>query len=136
MGPTVWQPSESDPNPLKSSVGREELQPILQLLGLSVRSRRAALGSEAVMKAIRTGTAKVVFVASDAGTNGMKKYKDKCDYYQIPLITVISRELLSQACGRPNMAAVAVTDPGFAAKFMKYVGEFDGGDAFDKNSGV
>lgn len=130
----MWQPN--DPEVASSPATEARVARLLRFLGLAVRARQAVLGMEAVMKGIRSQNAKVVFVASDAGANSKKKVKDKCDYYQIPLIESIDRYLLGQACGRPNMVVVAVTDPGFAAKLLNYVGEFDGGDAFDKTSSI
>lgn len=109
---------------------------ILHLVGLAVRSRHVALGSDSVMRAIRGGSAKLVFVACDAGANSAKKYRDKCNFYRLPLVESFDRASLGRSCGRSEIVAIAVTDPGFAAKLVEYVGEFDGGDAFDQTSGV
>ncbi|MBX5437775.1 MAG: ribosomal L7Ae/L30e/S12e/Gadd45 family protein [Alicyclobacillaceae bacterium] len=118
-------------------VGREAASArCLQRIGLAVRARRAAVGSDAALAAIRRREAKLVVLAADAGGNARKKYSDKCAFYHIPLLEAFDRDSLGRACGRSQAAVVAVTDPGFAASVMACVGEYRGGEAFDETSGV
>ena len=109
---------------------------LLGLIGLAVGARKAVLGSDAVFAAISSQSAKVVFLATDAGGNTQKKIRDKCAFYHISLIERFERGELGKACGREHMVAVAVTDPGCAAKRAEYAGEYGGGDAFDETSSV
>ena len=51
---------------------------LLQLLGLAARARKTISGEELVIKEIRNGKAKLVFLASDASANTTKKIQDKC----------------------------------------------------------
>jgi ribosomal protein L7Ae-like RNA K-turn-binding protein len=108
----------------------------MQLLGLAVRARQVALGNEAAYSAIRNGTAHLVLLAADAGSNTDKKYRDKCAFYHTALNDSFSRDELGHACGRSQMVIVAITDPGFAAKLQTYFGETSGGEAFGETSGV
>lgn len=108
----------------------------LQLIGLAVRGRRAAVGSDAVFEAIRSRKAAAVFLAEDAGDNIHKKCRDKCAWYAISLVESFTRTQLGRACGRSNTVLIAVTDPGFAAAILKCIGEILGGEAFDETSGV
>lgn len=108
----------------------------LQLLGLAVRARQVALGNEAVLSSIRSQTAKLVFLAADAGANTGKKYRDKCAFYHIAMNDRMTRDELGRACGRSQMVIVAVTDPGFATKLTEYFGETSGGEAFGETSSV
>jgi ribosomal protein L7Ae-like RNA K-turn-binding protein len=108
----------------------------LQWIGLGVRARKAVVGGDAVMKAIRSKSATLVVVAADTGTNMAKKYRDKCAFYQVPLYVAFSRTELGSACGRGQTAAVAFTDAGFAAKMRQLVGENSGGEAFGETSGL
>lgn len=50
---------------------------LLQLLGLAARARKTISGEELVVKEIRSGKAKLVFLASDASANTSKKIQDK-----------------------------------------------------------
>lgn len=108
----------------------------MQWLGLAMRAGRLALGNEAVMAAVRGGKAKLVLLAADGGGNTSKKYRDKCAFYNIPMIDVFERAELGRACGRSQMVVIALTDPGFAAKFRNCFGETSGGEAFGETSGI
>jgi ribosomal protein L7Ae-like RNA K-turn-binding protein len=108
----------------------------LQWIGLAVRARKVVVGADAVMKAIRSKTATLVVVAVDTGANMAKKYRDKCAFYQIPMLVAFSRLELGSACGKGQTVAVAFTDAGFAAKMKELFGENSGGEAFGETSGV
>ncbi|GGI94506.1 hypothetical protein GCM10010885_00010 [Alicyclobacillus cellulosilyticus] len=105
-------------------------------LGLALRARRLAVGSDAVLAAVRSRKARLVVLAADAGERAKKQFRDKCAFYHIPLFEVLNRGDLGRAIGRSEVVAVAVTDPGFAAKLRELLGEIDGGEAFDKTPRV
>ncbi len=92
-------------------------QAVLNLLGLARRASRLTTGDQLVLSAIRSGEAKLVFVASDASAN-TRKFSDKSSYYQVPLVTMFSKMDLSQAIGS-DRAMIAVTDAGFAKKMQE-----------------
>lgn len=108
----------------------------LQLLGMAVRAGRVALGSDAALLAVSRGQAALLLLATDVGDNAGKKFRDKCSTYQIPLAVRFNRAELGHACGRAQVVAAAVTDPGFAAKLAHDAGEISGGVLFDKTSRV
>jgi ribosomal protein L7Ae-like RNA K-turn-binding protein len=108
----------------------------LQLLGLANRAGKLLTGSDAVLSGFRSRHAKMVLMASDVGQNSRKKYRDKCAFYDIPLIECFTRHELGTACGRREIVVVALTDPGFATRMLEYVGELCGGEAFDETSGI
>lgn len=93
-------------------------QAVLNLLGLARRASRLTTGDQLVLSAIRSGEAKLVFVARDASANTRKKFSDKSSYYQVPLVTMFSKMDLSQAIGS-DRAMIAVTDAGFAKKMQE-----------------
>ncbi len=109
---------------------------LMHTLGIAKRARCAVVGSDAVMNAIRSGEAKLVFLARDAGANTNKKYHDKCAFYHVDLYECLSRDELGRALGRAHSAVVAVTDPGFAVKMARRAGELSGGEAFDETESV
>ncbi len=48
---------------------------LFQLMGLAARARKIISGEELVVKAIQTGNAKLILLASDASHNSTKKFK-------------------------------------------------------------
>ncbi len=90
----------------------------LNLLGLAMRAGKLITGEELSVKDIRSGRAKLVFVASDAGKNTHKKIIDKATYYEVPVFDGFTNEELSQAIGKSRMV-VTVLDSGFAKKMKE-----------------
>ena len=91
----------------------------LSNLGLAFRAGKVQSGDEGVMKAIRSGSARLVIVATDASDNAMKKYRDKCEYYGVPLLTAFDRRQLGRSVGKAERVAVAVTDTGLSELVRK-----------------
>jgi ribosomal protein L7Ae-like RNA K-turn-binding protein len=104
-------------------------QKLFQMLGLAKRAGALITGNDAAMAAIRSGKARLVIVARDTGGNAMKKYHDKCRYYQVPLLELFDKQRLGQAVGKAHGAIIVVTDKGFAEKFSQLAGEMNGGEA-------
>ncbi len=98
------------------------------LLGLAARARALVSGDDACMRAIRTRKAALVIVAQDAGANGMKKLRDKCLYYEIPMVSTLTKGQLGRALGKDERAVVAVTNPRFAAQIAQIVKDSVGGE--------
>lgn len=86
----------------------------LSRLGLAMRAGKLASGEEIVLKAIRSGEAKLVLLARDASDNTGKKFADKCKSYGVPLLVGFTRYELGAAVGKPERVVFAVTDRGFA----------------------
>lgn len=84
-----------------------------QVLGLAQRARKLTLGEEFVLQSVRSGQAKLVILATDAGKNTTKKITDKCNSYQVPLLQVGTRYDLGAAVGKGERVVMAVTDSGF-----------------------
>ncbi|MFD2670059.1 YlxQ family RNA-binding protein [Marinicrinis sediminis] len=83
-------------------------------IGLCQRAGKLVAGDEGVLKAVRSQEAKLVIVATDASDNTRKKYRDKCNSYEVPLIEVLDRYTLGHCTGKDLRVVVAVTDEGFA----------------------
>ncbi|MFC0214381.1 YlxQ family RNA-binding protein [Paenibacillus chartarius] len=83
-------------------------------LGLAMRAGKLVTGDETVLKAVRSGNAKLVIMATDASGNMQKKYRDKCGSYQVPLLEFGSRAELGSSIGKDERVLLAVTDEGFA----------------------
>lgn len=88
-------------------------------LGLAMRAGKITTGEEAVLQSIRSGEAQLVIVASDASANSLKKYTDKCNYYNIPLMQAGTRSEVGRSIGKAERVVLAVCDPGFATLIKK-----------------
>lgn len=86
----------------------------LSRLGLARRAGKLVTGEEGVLKAIRSGQARLVILSADASENTRKKTADKCTSYGIPLLTGFSRQELGGAVGKHEGVMFAITDQGFA----------------------
>lgn len=89
---------------------------ILSLLGLARRARQVKSGEGEVIKAIQSGQAHFVLLASDASDATAKKFTDKCSTYHVSLNRQFSRQQLSAAAGQ-NRTSFAICQTGFAHKF-------------------
>lgn len=92
---------------------------MLSYLGLAMRAGKLVTGDEGVIKAIRSGQASVVIMAEDASANAKKKYRDKCQSYQVPLIECCSRDELGSSIGKAERVIIAVTDAGLSQLIQK-----------------
>ncbi|GIQ68600.1 hypothetical protein XYCOK13_14240 [Xylanibacillus composti] len=93
----------------------------MQAVGLAMRAGALALGEEGVMKAVRSGKAKLVLLASDASANTAKKAEDKCRYYEVPIVRSFSREQLGAGTGKGERVLLAVTDDGLAGLIRRHL---------------
>ncbi|MBT9141178.1 MAG: putative ribosomal protein YlxQ [Dehalococcoidia bacterium] len=93
----------------------------LALLGLAKRAGKLSFHEEDNLRAIRTGRARLLILAEDAGESTAKKYLDKSTYYQVPVARGVSRENLGAALGSPPRTAVVVLDEGFAKKMAELI---------------
>ena len=91
-------------------------QACLNLLGLSRRASKQIAGEGLALAAIRNQTAKLVFIASDAGPTTAKKFHDKAQSYDSVIDTFTKAEL-NTATGNKR-TVYAITDAGFAKKMV------------------
>ena len=100
------------------------------VLGLAYRAGKAVSGDQAVLNAIRRNEAKLVIVAEDASQGTLKKYRDKCTFYHIPMIQTGTSEQLGRSIGKINRVVIAVTDNGFAELLRKSLQNIERGDEY------
>ncbi|WP_296111356.1 YlxQ-related RNA-binding protein [uncultured Limosilactobacillus sp.] len=97
-------------------------QKILNLLGIARRAGELVTGEEMVLKSIQHGQTKLVFLAQDAGTTTQKKFRDKCQSYQVTLCQRYTRAELSQAIGQ-SRSVLAITQMGFTKKMNQLLNQ-------------
>lgn len=104
---------------------------LLNLLGLALRAGGVVTGDEACMTRIRSGKALLTLVAKDVGSNTKKKYYDKCQSYNVPIIEIASKSELGRALGKPERAVVVIVNKGFADRISQLFREHIGGEALE-----
>lgn len=87
---------------------------VLSMIGLATRARRTVSGEFSVEKAVKSGSAYLVVVASDASDNTKKKFSNMCNFYQVPVYFFEEKEVLGHAMGKEQRSSMAVLDEGFA----------------------
>lgn len=94
---------------------------ILSLVGLATRAGKTASGEFCTEKEVKTGRAALVIVAGDASENTKKKFRDMCEFYEVPIYFYKDKDTLGHAMGKEFRATLAVTDAGFAKGIKKHL---------------
>ncbi|MCC8168678.1 MAG: ribosomal L7Ae/L30e/S12e/Gadd45 family protein [Clostridiales bacterium] len=84
------------------------------MLGIAARAGRVSSGETGTEKAIKSGRAYLVIVAEDASENTQKKFRNSCEYYEVPMVTYGTREELGWAIGKEYRSSIAITDENLA----------------------
>lgn len=103
---------------------------IFSLLGLAARGRRVVSGEFMTEKAVKSGSAFLVIVSSEASDNTKKMFGNMCAFYEVPVYFYGSKEDLGHAMGKEMRASLAVTDEGFAKSIAKYLTDEAGEDRY------
>ena len=86
----------------------------LSLVSLATKAGKTASGEFCTEKEVKTGMAELVIVAEDASANTKKKFKNMCDFYEVPIYFYGDKDTLGHAMGKEFRATLAVTDAGLA----------------------
>lgn len=92
------------------------------MLGLAQRAGKIASGEFSTEKAVKSGKAFVVVVASDASDNTKKMFSDMCSFYKVPIAFYSDKNTLGHSIGKEFRASLAVLDEGFARQIQKHLG--------------
>ena len=79
-------------------------------------------GTERVQRGVRGGTVRYAIVAADLTETGRDKLLPVLDGRGIPFVVRYDRVELGRAVGRSPLAAVGVTDRGFADRLAALLG--------------
>ena len=58
-------------------------------------------------------------MAEDASENTKKKFRDMCEFYDVPIIFYSDKDTLGHAMGKQFRASLAILDEGFAKGIRK-----------------
>lgn len=93
----------------------------LSLISLATKAGKTASGEFCTEKEVKSGYAALVIVAEDASDNTKKKFKDMCEFYEVPIYFYGDKDTLGHAMGKEFRASLAVTDAGFAKGIIKHL---------------
>ena len=88
----------------------------LSLIGLATKAGKTVSGEFSTEKSIKTGKGYLAIVAGDSSDNTKKKFRNMCEFYEVPLYILSDKEPLGHAMGK---ASLAVQDWNFAEAIRK-----------------
>jgi len=100
--------------------------PVLGMLGLTLRAGKLVCGEQAVHELCSTGRARCIFLANDAGDNTVKKVERYAESSSLPIL-ILSEDkmILGRALGRKTCAVCAISDIGMAAAAVQKLAALD-----------
>lgn len=69
----------------------------LSLVSLATKAGKTASGEFCTEKEVKTGMAELVIVAEDASDNTKKKFKNMCNFYEVPIYFYGDKDTLGHA---------------------------------------
>jgi ribosomal protein L7Ae-like RNA K-turn-binding protein len=102
------------------------------LLGLGLRARTVVVGVELVKGAVKSGKAKLVFVAPDASPHSQDKLVPLLKARRTAWYDALDAHALGAAVGRETVSAIGVTDPALAKGIRQVL---DAGAAMARDDG-
>lgn len=98
-----------------------KLNKALSLISLATKAGKTASGEFCTEKEVKSGNAELVIVADDASDNTKQKFKNMCEFYEVPIYFYGDKDTLGHAMGKEFRASLAVTDLGFAKGIIKHL---------------
>ena len=91
------------------------------MLSLSQKAGALSVGESRAQETIRGGKASMIILSADASDNTKKKFKNMCEFYEVPIYIYGDKDSLGHAMGKEFRAMLAVNDLGFAKGIMKHL---------------
>ncbi len=92
---------------------------ILSTIGLAMKAGKVVSGEFMTESAVKSQSAYMVMIARDVSDNTRKKFRNMCEYYEVPLCEYSTKDELGHSLGKEFRASLAVTDKGFAQTILK-----------------
>lgn len=87
-----------------------------------MKAGKVESGGFCTEKAVKSGSARLVIISSEASENTRKKFADMCEYRKIPWYVFGEKEELGHAMGKEFRATLAITDENLAAAIKAQLG--------------
>lgn len=94
---------------------------VLSLLGIAAKGRNLVSGEFAVEKAVKEGKAFLVIVANEASDNTKKKFRNMCEFYEVPIAEYGTKDSLGHAIGKEERSSIGITDQGLSNGILKLI---------------
>ena len=94
---------------------------VLSLIGLATKAGKTVSGEFSTEKSVKTGKGLLVIVAEDASENTKKKFRNMCEFYQVPICFYKDKDTLGHAMGKEFRASLAILDEGLAKGIRRYL---------------
>ncbi len=101
---------------------------VLSMISLATKAGKTVSGEFSVEKAVKEKKAKVVIVSSEASANTVKKFKNMCTFYNVPMYVYGTKEELGHYMGKEFRATMAVLDEGFKSALEKQLMPLENAD--------
>lgn len=96
---------------------------IFSLISIGTKAGLLTSGEFSTEKSIKEGKAKLVLLAEDASENTKKKFKNMCDFRQVPITVFGEKDRLGHAMGKESRASLSINDQGMAQAVLKHMKE-------------
>ena len=93
----------------------------LSMISLATKAGKVASGEFCTEKEVKSGRAYLVIVAGDASENTKKKFRNMCEFYQVPIYFYKDKDTLGHAMGKEFRASLVILDEGFAKGIRKHM---------------
>jgi ribosomal protein L7Ae-like RNA K-turn-binding protein len=88
------------------------------MLSLSRRAGKLIPGERGCERALQSGEAALVIIASDASDNTKKKFEQKTFHYEVKCLIHGTKAEIGSAIGKESVAVIVLTDIGMAEQIM------------------
>lgn len=96
---------------------------LFSLFSLATKAGKIVSGEFATEKEIKSGKAHIAIIATDASNNTKKKFRNMCEFYEVPFYTFGTKDELGHYIGKEFRASLAILDAGFTKSVIKYLEE-------------
>ena len=93
----------------------------LSMLGLAMKAGKVSSGEFATEQAVKSGSAYLVILAETASANTQKKFRNMCEFYQVPIYFYKDKDTLGHAMGKEFRASLAILDEGLAKGIRRHL---------------
>ena len=91
---------------------------VLSLVGLATKAGKTVSGEFSTEKSVKSGKSFLVIVADDASENTKKKFRNMCEFYDVPVYFLSDKETVGKSMGKEIRASLSIQDENFAKAIL------------------
>ena len=91
---------------------------VLSLVGLATKAGKTVSGEFSTEKSVKSGKSFLVLVADDASENTKKKFRNMCEFYDVPVYFLSDKETVGKSMGKEIRASLSIQDENFAKAIL------------------